>query len=127
MMLSIGCTEMDFGKWQGNHMNLCGSKEVVTATWSYTLIIFAIFASSFMKWRTPQQRFALKGFDKVSVYRQGQMPTRLPMTGAVRLNYANLNAPDVRNQSANVAGGQSAHVVGNRATVSGHRNAQNAR
>ncbi|KAE8693200.1 Cellulose synthase-like protein D2 [Hibiscus syriacus] len=116
MMLSIGCKEMDFGKWQGNRTSLCGSKEVVTATWSYTLIIFAIFASLFIKWRTRQHRLALKGFGRVSVYQQGRMPSpRLPVTGSVRLNYA----PNVQNQSANVAGDRSGFAVGN-------RNAQNA-
>ncbi|KAE8657228.1 Cellulose synthase-like D3 [Hibiscus syriacus] len=118
MMLSIGCMEMDFGKWQGNHTSLCGSKEVVTATWSYTLITFAIFASSFMKWRTRRQQFALKGFGRVSIYRQGQMATRLPVRSAVRLNYANLNGPNVQNQDADAAGGRRFFV--------GHRNGQNA-
>ncbi|KAK9021075.1 hypothetical protein V6N11_011080 [Hibiscus sabdariffa] len=118
-MLSIGCMEMDFGKWQGNHTSLCGSKEAVTATWSYTPITFAIFASLLMKWRTRQQQFALKGFGKVSVYRQGPILTQTPVRSAVRLSYANLNAPDVQNRDANVAGGRSAFVVGN-------RNAQNA-
>nr|KJB51570.1 hypothetical protein B456_008G223800 [Gossypium raimondii] len=125
MMLSIGCMEMDCGKWQGNRTSLCGSKEVVTATWSYTLITYSIFASSFMKWRTRQQRFGLKGFVKVSVYQQGQIPTlQLRLIGAVRLKYANLNASNVQNQGAvNVSGGRKAFVVGSPATVAGSRNA----
>lgn len=124
-MLSIGCMEMDCGKWQGNHTSLCGSKEVVIVTWSYTPITYSIFASSFMKWRTRQQQFGLKGFGKVSVYQQGQMPTlQLRVTGAVRLKYANLNASNVQNQGAvNVSGGQKAFVVGSPATVAGSRNA----
>ncbi|KAH1074882.1 hypothetical protein J1N35_027210 [Gossypium stocksii] len=125
MMLSIGCMEMDCGKWQGNRTSLCGSKEVVTATWSYTLITYSIFASSFMKWRTRQQRFGLKGFGKVLVYQQGQIPTlQLRVTGAVRLKYANLNASNVQNQGAvNVSGGRKAFVVGSPATVAGSRSA----
>ncbi|KAK9985145.1 hypothetical protein SO802_034670 [Lithocarpus litseifolius] len=52
MMLSIGYMAMGCGKWQGNHMNLCGLKEVGTATWSYALITSAIFADLSNKWRS---------------------------------------------------------------------------
>ena len=83
MMLSIGYMAMGCGKWQGKHTNLCGLKEVGTATWSYTLITSAIFADLSKKWRSSPQKPALKRFGRACGYIQG---TQFLLTGAVESN-----------------------------------------